>query len=277
MNKVWFITGASRGFGRIWAQSALRRGDSVVATARRRESVEDLRATFGNRVLPLELDVTDSAAAARAVHTAHDHFGRLDVVVNNAGYGLFGMIEEVTEAQARAQMETNFFGALWVTKAALPYLRAQRAGHLIQVSSIAGVFAFPSLGMYNASKWALEGFSQALQGEVQEFGIHVTLIEPKAYATDWGGSSAIHAAPLPAYEPLHRRLDEQRRLTMRVEDPEATGPVILEIVDMEHPPLRVLFGTGPLDLIKTEYAGRLETWTAHADLSAAAQMVAVTK
>jgi len=273
MSKVWFITGASRGFGRIWAQAALRRGDRVVATARSRERLKDLIAEHGDRVLTLALDVTDKGAAQRTVHRAHEHFGRLDVVVNNAGYGLFGMVEEVTEAQARAQMETNFFGALWVTQAALPLLRAQGSGHIIQVSSIAGIFAFPSLGFYNASKWALEGLSQALQGEVQGFGIHVTLIEPKAYATDWGGSSAIHAQPNPAYDRLRQQLDEQRRLTMHFEDPEATGPVILDIVDMQEPPLRVLFGKGPLDLVRTEYASRLETWTTFADLSEAAQTV----
>ena len=156
--KVWFITGTSKGFGHIWARAALARGDKVAATARNTDSLADLVDGYGENVLPLALDVTDKAAVDAAVKQAHEHFGRLDVVVNNAGYGLFGTVEEVSEEQARAQIETNLFGALWVTKAALPILREQGSGHIIQVSSIGGVNAFPILGMYHASKWGLEGF-----------------------------------------------------------------------------------------------------------------------
>ena len=185
--KVWFITGASKGFGRIWAEAALRRGDHVAASARRKETLESLHTQFGNRVLPLELDVQNREAVFAAVKQAKEHFGRLDVVVNNAGYGQFGAIEELSEAEARAQFETNVFGALWVTQAALPYLREQKSGHILQVSSIGGVHAFPNIGIYHASKWALEGFSQSLAQEVKPLGIHVTLIEPVGYATDWAG------------------------------------------------------------------------------------------
>src|SRR5690606_11048133 len=186
-SKVWFITGASRGFGREWAIAALDRGDRVAATARDVSTLDDLRDRFGDAVLAMTLDVTDRAADFAAVQRAHDHFGRLDIVVNNAGYGHFGFVEELTETEVRDQMETNFFGALWVTQAALPYLRRQRSGHIIQVSSIGGVSAFADLGAYHASKWALEGLSQSLSLEVAPFGIHVTLIEPGGYATDWGG------------------------------------------------------------------------------------------
>ena len=177
-NKVWFITGTSRGFGREWAIAALERGDKVAATARDTATLDDLAAKYGDALLPIQLDVTDRDADFAAVKQAHDHFGRLDIVVNNAGYGHFGFIEELTEAEARAQIETNVFGALWVTQAALPFLRAQRSGHIIQVSSIGGITAFQNVGIYHASKWALEGFSQALAQEVAPFGIHVTLIEP---------------------------------------------------------------------------------------------------
>src|SRR6476661_287787 len=166
MPKVWFITGTSKGFGRIWAAAALDRGDKVAATARDTATLQDLVERHGDAVLPIELDVTDRAADFAAVAQAHDHFGRLDVVVNNAGYGLFGTVEEVTEEQARAQIETNLFGALWVAKAALPILREQGSGHILQVSSIGGVNAFAILGLYHASKWGLEGFSQALAAEV---------------------------------------------------------------------------------------------------------------
>src|SRR5574337_20182 len=186
--KVWFITGASRGFGRQWAIAALGRGDQVAATARDPATLDDLADQFGEALLPLQLDVTDREADFAAVKAAYDRFGRLDVVINNAGYGQFGFIEELTEQEVRQQMETNFFGALWITQAALPYLREQRSGHFIQVSSNGGVSAFANLGAYNASKWALEAFSQSLALEVELFGIHVTLIEPGGFATDWGGS-----------------------------------------------------------------------------------------
>jgi NADP-dependent 3-hydroxy acid dehydrogenase YdfG len=150
--KVWFITGTSKGFGRVWAEAALARGDQVAATARDIKSLGALVQRFGDQVAVLALDVTDKAAVHAAIGAAIARFGRLDVVVNNAGYGLFGAIEEISEAEARAQIETNLFGALWVTQAALPIMRAQRSGHIIQVSSIGGVNAFPTVGLYHASK-----------------------------------------------------------------------------------------------------------------------------
>ncbi|MDQ1579184.1 MAG: hypothetical protein QOE21_1871, partial [Microbacteriaceae bacterium] len=168
--KTWFITGTSRGFGREWAIAALERGDRVAATARNTDTLSDLVERFGDAVLPIELDVTDRDADFAAVAKAHDFFGRLDVIVNNAGYGQFGFLEEVSEEQARAQIDTNVFGAMWVTQAALPYLRKQGSGHIVQVSSIGGISAFPGLGLYHASKWALEGFSQSLAAEVAPFG-----------------------------------------------------------------------------------------------------------
>jgi NAD(P)-dependent dehydrogenase (short-subunit alcohol dehydrogenase family) len=265
-SKVWFITGTSKGFGHIWATAALERGDRVVATARDVTTLDDLATEYGDLILPLALDVTDKPAVDAAVKRAHEHFGRLDVVVNNAGYGLFGTIEEVSEEQARTQIETNLFGALWVTKAALPYLREQRSGHIIQVSSIGGVQAFPTLGMYHASKWGLEAFSQSLAAEVADFGVKVTIVEPTGYATDWAGPSAVQAEQLPAYDGVReRRL--QTRAGLARGNPEATGPAILELVDAGDPPLRVFFGIGPLDIIRAEYAGRLATWAQWNDLS----------
>jgi NAD(P)-dependent dehydrogenase (short-subunit alcohol dehydrogenase family) len=185
-SKVWFITGTSRGFGRVWAQAALQRGDRVAATARDVKTLAALVERYGDRVAVFALDVTDKVEVDATIVAAHRRFGRLDVVVNNAGYGLFGAIEEVSEVQARRQIETNLFGALWVTQSVLPIMRAQSAGHIIQVSSIGGVNAFATLGLYHASKWALEGFSQSLAAEVASFGIKVTLVEPGGFATDWG-------------------------------------------------------------------------------------------
>ncbi len=259
--KVWFITGTSRGFGNEWAQAALERGDKVVATARNVDSLSDLTGKYGDSVLPMALDVTDRDAVFAAIAQAHGHFGRLDVVVNNAGYGQFGMIEELSETEARAQIETNVFGALWVTQAALPFLREQRSGHFLQVSSIGGISAFPNIGIYNASKWALEGFSQALAQEVADFGIKVTLIEPGGFSTDWGGASAQHAEPLPAYEDFRVKAAEQRKArTSNQGDPEASGPAVLTVVDAENPPLRIFFGDGPLGIATRDYESRLSTW-----------------
>jgi NAD(P)-dependent dehydrogenase (short-subunit alcohol dehydrogenase family) len=259
MSKVWFITGTSRGFGRSFALSALERGDKVAATARDISTLDDLVAKYGDLVLPLPLDVTDKAAVTTAVATAHETFGRLDVVVNNAGYGLFGMVEELSEQQLRDQLETNLFGAVWVTQAVLPLLRAQGGGHIVQISTIGGIAAFPSLGGYHASKWALEGLTEALAQEVAGTGIKVTLVEPGGFATDWAGSSAVHAEPNPAYDHLRAAM-AQRRGGAKYGDPAAAGPALLRIVDAENPPLRVLFGSQPLEIVKHIYAQRLQTW-----------------
>ena len=257
--KTWFITGTSRGFGREWALAALRRGDRVAGTTRDTGTMDDLVAQFGDAVLAIELDVTDRAADFAAVKQAHDHFGSLDIVVNNAGYGQFGMVEELSEQEARDQIETNLFGALWITQAALPYLREQRSGHIIQVSSIGGISAFPGIGMYHASKWALEGISQALAAEVKSFGIHVTLIEPGGFSTDWGGASAKHAETLSAYAELHEA-SQQRRAGNTPGDPVASAEAILRIVDAEQPPLRTFFGSAPLGIAQADYESRLATW-----------------
>jgi len=259
--KVWFITGTSRGFGREWAIAALERGDKVAGTARDTSTLDDLAAKYGDALLPIALDVTDRDADFAAVTQAHDHFGRLDIVVNNAGYGHFGFIEELSEKDARDQIETNVFGALWITQAALPYLRAQRSGHIIQVSSIGGITAFQNVGIYHASKWALEGFSQALAQEVASFGIHVTLIEPGGFSTDWAGSSSKHSEQLSAYAEAHEEAERLRaQRVSKSGDPKASARAVLKIVDAKNPPLRVFFGELPLQLAKADYENRLKTW-----------------
>jgi NAD(P)-dependent dehydrogenase (short-subunit alcohol dehydrogenase family) len=270
MSKVWFITGCSRGFGRHWAEGALQRGDKVVATARRTETLDELVDRYRDAVLALPLDVTDRAAAFDAIGHGHHHFGRLDVVVNNAGYGLFGAIEEVTEEQVRAQMEANFFGALWVTQAALPFMRAQGSGHFLQVSSIGGIAAFPMVGIYHASKWALEAISDTLSQEVAQYGIRVTLIEPGPYDTDWRGSSGIWADEKPAYTG-HREARRERAASMAQADPAATTAAILKVVDADMPPLRLLLGTMPIQVSRDVYHQRLKTWEEWEEVSRAAQ------
>jgi NAD(P)-dependent dehydrogenase (short-subunit alcohol dehydrogenase family) len=258
-DRTWFITGTSRGFGREWTKAALERGDRVAATARDTSTLDDLAAEHGDALLPLALDVTDRDAAFASVRRAHERFGRLDIVVNNAGYGQFGMVEELSEADARDQIETNLFGALWVTQAALPILREQGSGHIIQVSSIGGISAFPGIGMYHASKWGLEGLSQALAQEVKGFGIHVTLIEPGGFSTDWGGASAKHAEPLDAYEPMHEA-SRRRRAGNTPGDPVASAEAIMRVVDADEPPLRTFFGSTPIGIAERDYEGRLATW-----------------
>jgi NAD(P)-dependent dehydrogenase (short-subunit alcohol dehydrogenase family) len=259
--KVWFITGTSRGFGREWAIAALERGDKVAATARDTSTLDDLAEKYGEALLPIRLDVTDHDADFAAVRQAHDHFGRLDIVVNNAGYGQFGFIEELSEKEAREQIETNLLGALWITQAALPYLREQRSGHIIQVSSIGGISAFANVGIYHASKWGLEGFSQALAQEVGPFGISVTLIEPGGFSTDWAGPSAKHATALPAYADVRAEAERVRaQRTSKMGDPKASASALLKVVDAEKPPLRVFFGSIPLHIAQADYESRLKTW-----------------
>jgi NAD(P)-dependent dehydrogenase (short-subunit alcohol dehydrogenase family) len=270
--KTWFITGASRGFGREWAIAALDRGDKVAATARDITSLDDLVAKYGEAVLPIQLDVTDRDADFAAVKQARERFGRLDVIVNNAGYGQFGMVEEISEQEIRAQLETNLLGALWVTQAALPYLREQGSGHILQVSSIGGISAFMNTGAYHASKWALEGLSQSLAQEVAGFGIKVTLIEPTGYATDWAGSSAKHAVPLPAYDGVREQAAQARAKRISTPgDPAATRGAVLLLVDIPNPPLRLFLGEAPLRIATADYESRLAAWRQWQPVAAAAQ------
>ncbi len=272
--KTWFITGTSRGFGREWTEAALDRGDRVAATARDISTLDDLVEKYGEAILPLQLDVTDREADFAAVEAAHRTFGQLDVVVNNAGYGHFGFVEELTEDEIRAQMETNLFGALWVTQAALPILRSQGSGHIIQVSSIGGISAFPGIGAYHASKWALEGFSQALAAEVAGFGVKVTLVEPGGFATDWAGPSSKRSESLPAYAEARETMDRERKARAGSGgpgDPRASAAALLRIVDSPEPPLRTFFGNTPIDIAKADYARRIATWEQWDDVAKLAQ------
>lgn len=262
---TWFVTGSSRGFGFAWADAALERGDRVVATARDLERLAPLVERHGDAVLPLPLDVTDRAAVLAAVGRAAAHFGSLDVVVNNAGYGHFGMVEELTEREVRAQLETNFFGALWVTQAVLPLMRAQGSGRILQVTSEGGVRAYPGIGAYHASKWALEGLSESLWQEVEGFGIHVTNVEPGPYATDWLDRGARRSVESEAY----RAVREADSTTWEVGDPQHTRAAVLQLVDAERPPRRLLLGRS-YEALAALYAERLGTWEAWQPVARAA-------
>jgi NAD(P)-dependent dehydrogenase (short-subunit alcohol dehydrogenase family) len=259
MAKTWFITGASRGFGREFTLAALERGDAVAATARNVGALRDLVDRYGGSLEPIALDVTDRDAVHAAVARAIERFGQLDVVVNNAGFGVFGAVEEVSEFEMRALMETNFFGALWVTQAVLPSMREAGRGHIVQISSIGGVVASTGLGAYNASKHALEGISDALAQEVAPFGVKVTLVEPGAFGTDWSGESALHSASMDAYVPLRESL-MARRDNAAYGSAAAAARSLLRIVDSPDPPRRVLFGAVAYDLAISAYQERVATW-----------------
>jgi NAD(P)-dependent dehydrogenase (short-subunit alcohol dehydrogenase family) len=268
--KTWFITGTTTGLGREWAIAALDRGDRVAATARDVRRIVDLVETYGDRVLPITLDITDRSAVFDSVARAHGHFGRLDVVVNNAGYGQYGMVEELSEQEMRDQLDTNLFGAVWVTQAVLPFLREQGSGHILQVSSVGGLMAGPSLGIYHASKWALEGISESLAQEVREFGIRVTIVEPTGYTTA-AEAAARHATPEPAYSPQRERFAALRAAaTSREGDPQATRAAILAVVDADEPPLRIILGAGVLERVTALYESRLATWGKWEEVSVAA-------
>ncbi|MEO3890757.1 SDR family oxidoreductase [Nonomuraea sp. B5E05] len=267
--RTWFITGASRGLGRAFTLAALERGDHVAAAARtiKRQDFDD---RYGNRLLTLPLDVTDRDAVFAAVGTAVEHFGRLDIVVNNAGTMSSGMIEEFTEAEARAQLEVNLFGAMWVCQAVLPHLRAQASGHIVQISSIGALGGFPSTGMYSASKFALEGMSEALAMEAAPFGVKLSIVQPGGYWTDLY-TSMTTTSPAPEYGPLRAELEKQWAEGSIDSEPRLAAEALLKLVDSADPPLRLLLGSMVYDLAFDVSRRRMETWAAWEQVSRAAE------
>jgi len=269
--KIWFITGASRGFGRIWAEAAPARGDKVAATARNVDALTDLTDRFGTAVLPLSLDVTDITQVSQALEQAHTHFGRLDVVLNNAGYTLVGTVEEASDADIRAVFDANFFGTVHVVQAALPYLRAQGSGHIVTVSSSLGIGPLPLVGFYCATKAAVESIHESLAPEVKSFGIKVTLIEPGAYATEFASSASLKmTAGLDAYDSFRQQVMGGLAGEVRG-DPQATAEAILTVVDAEDPPLRFALGSTVLPMARVVYADRLASWAKWESVSNQAQ------
>ncbi|MER6217053.1 MULTISPECIES: oxidoreductase [unclassified Streptomyces] len=269
-SRVWFVTGASRGLGRAVAEVVLEAGETVVATARRIEALGGLVERFGDRVIPMTLDVTDRPAVFATVARARERAGRIDVLLNNAGYGLAGAVEEVSERQVRDQFEVNFLGALWTTQAVLPLMRRQGSGHLLQMSSIAGVTTYPNLGMYCASKWALEAMGETLAQEVAGFGIKVTLIEAGEFRTDWSAGSLVRATPKTAYDAvLARRRHGLSGAFAHLQpgDPRRAGAALLKVVRAEEPPLRVLLGAGAAERAPAVLRERLAGWEEWAPLA----------
>jgi NAD(P)-dependent dehydrogenase (short-subunit alcohol dehydrogenase family) len=265
MSQVWLITGSSRGLGRALAEAVLEAGHKLVATARKPEQLADLVQKYGEQVHAIALDVADAAAARNAIQAAVKAFGRLDVAVNNAGYGNVATIEDVPDEDFRAQIETNFYGVVNVTKAALPVLREQGSGHIIQISSIGGRSGTPGLSAYQSAKWAVEGFSEVLSREVTHLGIKVTIVEPGGFRTDWGGSSMTVFPWRDEYNPVLSALSEWRRNHQGKErgNPAKAARVILQIAAMEEPPLRLLLGSDAVylaGLITAQRAASDEKW-----------------
>jgi NAD(P)-dependent dehydrogenase (short-subunit alcohol dehydrogenase family) len=270
MAKIIFITGASRGFGKLWAEALLQRGDKVIATARNLSALDDLVNKYGDNILPLQLDVNDRAAGFKAVAKAKEHFGGIDVLINNAGYGLFGAIEEMSERDARNQMETNFFGLLWLSQAVLPVMREQGHGHIIQLSSVLGLISRPVLGLYAASKFAVEGLSESMAAETKGFGIKVSIIEPAGFDTEWGGASAARTVPIPAYNEIKANHEAGIPPDFRG-IAEGTVVALLKLIDSQNPPLRLLLGKYAHMLVKKEYESRDAEWSSWQEITLAAQ------
>ncbi|GAO45415.1 SDR family NAD(P)-dependent oxidoreductase [Flavihumibacter petaseus] len=270
-SKVWFITGASRGLGRIWTEAALERGDKVAATARTLSSITPLKDAYGDQVLTLQLDVTDLGQVKKAVMEAHAHFGRLDIVLNNAGVPVIGTIEEADPDAVRALYETNILGPVTVIQAVLPLLRRQGYGHIMGTSSNLGHLTLPFLGYYCSSKWAFEAIYESLAAEIAQFNLRVTIIEPGAYATEFGsGELSEFLTGLDVYKDYKVKFLEGMK-GMERGNPAATPQALFAVVDAENPPLRFNLGSHNLPGLKAAYADRIATWEAWDALSRSAQ------
>lgn len=246
---IWFITGASSGLGRALAEAVLARGWRAALTARTSERLAELAAQHGERALVLTLDVTDGRSIGRAIAAAEAHFGKIDVLVNNAGYGYLAAIEEGEEAEIRAQFETNVFGLIAVTKKVLPGMRARRGGHIFNVSSLGGLVAFAATGYYHATKFAVEALSESLAQEVKPLGIKVTILEPGAFRTDWAGRSMIESRTI--IDDYAETAGKRRAATRAVSgkqpgDPARAAAAIIAAYEAEEPPLRLLLGAPAL-------------------------------
>ena len=273
-SKVWFITGASRGFGRIWTEAALERGDKVAATARNVDSLAGLKEKYGDSVLILPLDVTKPGQAENAVAEAHAYFGRLDIVLNNAGYSLVGTIEEASTEDVKAMYETNVFGPLAVIRAALPLFRKQGGGHIMGTSSNLGHVVLPVIGYYSSTKWAFEAIHESLALEVKDFGIKVTIIEPGAYATEFGTPDSLKFAPgMEIYSDFKAQFFQSLQNLERG-DPNATPQALFQMVDSENPPLRFHLGSHNLQWVRGVYEERLALWEEWDAISSSAQSLA---
>lgn len=267
MKKIWFITGSSRGLGRSLTEAVLAKGDNVAATARKPEQLNDLIEKYPGQVHAIKLDVTNHDEVYDAVANAVAHFGRIDVLVNNAGFGIIGAAEAFTDDQVRSQLETNLYAPIEITRAVLPYMRKQRSGHILQISSVGGRVGNAGLTMYQAAKFGLGGFSEALNKEVAPLGIKVICIEPGGFRTDWAGDSMTYAPSVEGYETtIDARADFFKSgKFIPMGDPAKAAKVMVELVDDPEPPAHLILGSEGVALVKQADANKkaeLEKWEA---------------
>ena len=263
--KVWFITGASRGLGRSLTEAVLAKGDKVAATARRPEQLEELAVRYPGQVYPVKMDVTDEQQVEEAVAKSIAHFGRIDVVVNNAGFGITGAAEAFTREQITSQIETNLYGPIWVVRAVLPQLRKQRSGHILQISSLGGRLGTPGLTIYQAAKFGLVGFSEGLSKEIAPLGIRLTIVEPGGFRTDWAGESMSFARKIDDYEQtvgVREKLFRDPDFKL-MGDPAKAARVMIDVVNHPEPPLHLILGSEAVNLLKKSEAvkqAEFEKW-----------------
>jgi NAD(P)-dependent dehydrogenase (short-subunit alcohol dehydrogenase family) len=269
MSKVWFITGSSRGLGRALTEVVLAAGHLVVATARKPEQLADLSKVYGDRIRTAKLDVTSPVDAKEAVTLAKQAFGRIDVVVNNAGYGFTGAFEEMSPEEFNAQIDTNFWGVVHVTRAVLPVLREQGHGHIIQVTSTGGRLAVPGISAYHAAKFAVEGLSESLAQEIKPLGLKLTIVEPGGFRTDWAGASMAFAKPMKAYASVIDAIRGfmEQHAGHEAGDPRKAGQVILKLVEMGKPPLRLPLGKDAIVFLQNSYKTGIDELQRWADIT----------
>ncbi|MDB5144926.1 MAG: short-chain dehydrogenase/reductase [Mucilaginibacter sp.] len=265
MTKVWFITGSSRGLGRSLTEAVLAKGDKVAATARRPEQLDDLVAEYPDQIYPIQLDVTDNGQIQSAVEQTVKHFGRIDVLVNNAGFGITGAAEAYTDEQVRSQLETNLYAPVAITRAVLPYMRKQRSGNILQISSVGGRVGSAGITIYQAAKFGLGGFSEGLSKEVAPLGIKVTCVEPGGFRTDWAGDSMTYAKSIEGYEDsvdVRANFFKSREFKP-VGDPDKAAKVMIDLVDSPEPPVHLILGSEAIGIVKHSEAAKnaeLEKW-----------------
>jgi len=260
MTKIWFITGSSRGLGRNLTEAVLAAGDKVAATARNIEALDDLVLKYPDQILPVKLDVTVKAEIYKAVEDTITRFGKIDVLVNNAGFGIVGAAEAFTDEQVRSQLETNLYAPIEITRAVLPYMRKRRSGRILQISSIGGRVGNAGITIYQAAKFGLSGFSEALAKEIAPLGIYLTCVEPGGFRTDWAGASMTYAPFVEGYETTV----EQRKALFTsgkftpVGDPDKAAKVMVELVDSPSPPVHLVLGSEAIGMLKNADEARRE-------------------
>jgi NAD(P)-dependent dehydrogenase (short-subunit alcohol dehydrogenase family) len=267
MTKIWFITGSSRGLGRSLTEAVLAAGDKVAATARTPEQLNDLVKKYGDQLYPVKLDVNNHDEVYKAVADTVQHFGRIDVLVNNAGFGIIGAAEAFTEEQFRSQLDTNLYAPIEITRAVLPYMRKQRSGFIMQISSVGGRVGNAGLTMYQAAKFGLGGFSEALAKEVAPLGIKVTCVEPGGFRTDWAGASMSYAPKVEGYEESVEKRSEyfQSGQFVPLGDPDKAAKVMVKLVDEPQPPVHLVLGSEAVAILEAANASRdaeLQKWKA---------------